>query len=164
MSEDRDGRGGAVRVREHLWIPMPDGVRLAARLWLPATAPHAPVPALFEYIPYRKADMVRVYDRDGQRVRTIGARGRGPGQLRFPSSVAIASRRAGGGEAGELYVADQGNRRVQVFENDDERAGGRGRVRRPLGDRRDGPERPPPDALHPHRRRRAPVGRWPTAR
>jgi len=62
MSEDRDGRGGAVQVREHLWIPMPDGVRLAARLWLPAAAPHAPVPALFEYIPYRKADMVRARD------------------------------------------------------------------------------------------------------
>lgn len=62
MSEDRDGRGGAVQVREHLWIPMPDGVRLAARLWLPAAAQHAPVPALFEYIPYRKGDMVRARD------------------------------------------------------------------------------------------------------
>lgn len=45
---------------EHLWIPMPDGVRLAARCWLPRGA--GPVPALFEYIPYRKADMVRARD------------------------------------------------------------------------------------------------------
>ena len=47
---------------EHLWIPMPDGVRLAARMWLPKTANRAPVPALLEYIPYRKADMVRARD------------------------------------------------------------------------------------------------------
>ena len=51
-----------VTVTEHLWIPMPDGVRLAARLWLPEDAAQAPVPALLEYIPYRKADMVRARD------------------------------------------------------------------------------------------------------
>ncbi|GGH18295.1 hypothetical protein SAMN05444007_10156 [Cribrihabitans marinus] len=47
---------------EHLWIPMPDGIRLAARLWLPDGADRDPVPALLEYIPYRKADMVRARD------------------------------------------------------------------------------------------------------
>ena len=52
----------AVEVIEHLWIPMPDGVRLAARLWLPRSADKTPVPALLEYIPYRKADMVRARD------------------------------------------------------------------------------------------------------
>lgn len=45
---------------DHLWITMPDGTRLAARLWRPDT-PH-PVPAILEYIPYRKADMVRARD------------------------------------------------------------------------------------------------------
>lgn len=45
---------------EHLWIEMPDGVRLAARLWMPDC--DAPVPALLEYIPYRKVDMVRARD------------------------------------------------------------------------------------------------------
>ncbi|MEO1602530.1 MAG: CocE/NonD family hydrolase, partial [Pseudomonadota bacterium] len=45
---------------DHLWIEMPDGVRLAARLWLPEGA--GPVPAILEYIPYRKADMVRPRD------------------------------------------------------------------------------------------------------
>ena len=52
----------AVEVVEHAWIPMPDGVRLAARLWIPREAWDAPVPAIFEYIPYRKADMVRARD------------------------------------------------------------------------------------------------------
>ena len=41
---------------------MPDGTRLAARLWLPASASTDPVPAIFEYIPYRKTDMVRARD------------------------------------------------------------------------------------------------------
>ena len=46
------------RVREigNAWIPMPDGVRLAARIWLPEGAEAAPVPAILEFIPYRKRD------------------------------------------------------------------------------------------------------------
>ncbi|HJL18554.1 MAG TPA: CocE/NonD family hydrolase [Sandaracinaceae bacterium LLY-WYZ-13_1] len=47
---------------EHVEIPMPDGVRLAARMWIPKKAEHTPVPALFEYIPYRKRDMTRERD------------------------------------------------------------------------------------------------------
>src|SRR5262249_17862370 len=39
-----------------VWIPMPDGVKLAARMWLPATADQQPVPALFEMTPYRRRD------------------------------------------------------------------------------------------------------------
>src|SRR3984885_10065093 len=45
-----------VRVIRHEWIPMPDGCRLAARIWLPEGAERAPVPAIFEYEPYRKND------------------------------------------------------------------------------------------------------------
>ncbi|WP_417598338.1 CocE/NonD family hydrolase [Pararhodobacter oceanensis] len=37
-----------------LVIPLPDGTRLSARLWRPASG--APVPAILEYIPYRKRD------------------------------------------------------------------------------------------------------------
>lgn len=44
-----------VRVLRHLWIPMRDGVRLAARVWLPADVSE-PQPAVLEYIPYRKND------------------------------------------------------------------------------------------------------------
>ncbi|MEM8688818.1 MAG: CocE/NonD family hydrolase, partial [Pseudomonadota bacterium] len=47
---------------EHVWIEMPDGARLAARLWLPHGAEREPVPAIFEIIPYRKGDMVRARD------------------------------------------------------------------------------------------------------
>ncbi|MEZ4730139.1 MAG: CocE/NonD family hydrolase [Caldilineaceae bacterium] len=52
------------RVREivHLWIPMADGARLAARIWLPEDAESNPVPALLEYIPYRKNDFTALRD------------------------------------------------------------------------------------------------------
>src|SRR5215831_12665293 len=49
-----------VREIENLWIPMRDGVRLAARAWLPETAEK--VPAILEYIPYRKRDMTALRD------------------------------------------------------------------------------------------------------
>lgn len=55
-----DSRHWDVAVTDHVWIEMPDGVRLAARLWLPVGA--GPVPATLEYIPYRKADLVRARD------------------------------------------------------------------------------------------------------
>jgi putative CocE/NonD family hydrolase len=52
----------AVREIENVWIEMPDGVRLAARIWLPEDAERHPVPAILEYIPYRKRDMTAVRD------------------------------------------------------------------------------------------------------
>ena len=51
-----------VRVIENVFITMRDGVRLAARIWLPADAEQRPVPAVFEYIPYRKRDSTRGRD------------------------------------------------------------------------------------------------------
>jgi len=50
------------RVIEHVWIEMRDGVRLSARLWLPEDAEQNPVPAILEYIPYRKRDGTRGRD------------------------------------------------------------------------------------------------------
>jgi uncharacterized protein len=51
-----------VRVIENDWIPLADGVRLAVRLWLPEDAAQKPVPALLEYLPYRKRDSFRYRD------------------------------------------------------------------------------------------------------
>ena len=45
-----------VREIENVFIPMSDGVKLAARIWLPADAEANPVPAILEYLPYRKSD------------------------------------------------------------------------------------------------------------
>ena len=49
-------------VTENLFIPLSDGVKLAARLWMPADAETKPVPAILEYIPYRKRDGTRARD------------------------------------------------------------------------------------------------------
>jgi uncharacterized protein len=45
-----------VRVIEHTLIPLTDGTTLAARIWLPDDAERRPVPAILEYLPYRKRD------------------------------------------------------------------------------------------------------------
>ena len=45
-----------VREVETLWIPLSDGCRLAARMWLPDDAEERPVPAIIEYLPYRRGD------------------------------------------------------------------------------------------------------------
>ena len=37
-------------------IPLPDGTRLSARVWMPDDATATPVPAILEYLPYRKRD------------------------------------------------------------------------------------------------------------
>lgn len=45
-----------VREIQNVWVPLADGSRLAARIWLPEDADADPVPAILEYIPYRKND------------------------------------------------------------------------------------------------------------
>ena len=42
---------------EDCWIPMSDGVTLAAKLWLPDIAASKRVPTIIEVIPYRKRDI-----------------------------------------------------------------------------------------------------------
>ena len=46
----------ALREIEHTVIPLRDGTKLAARIWLPEDAERNPVPAILEYLPYRKRD------------------------------------------------------------------------------------------------------------
>lgn len=51
-----------IQTIETVFIPMPDGARLAARLWIPEGAERRPVPAILEYIPYRRRDFTRRRD------------------------------------------------------------------------------------------------------
>lgn len=46
----------------HCEIQMKDGCRLAARIWMPENAESKPVPAILEYLPYRKSDMTSERD------------------------------------------------------------------------------------------------------
>ncbi|MCK0713672.1 CocE/NonD family hydrolase [Chromohalobacter sarecensis] len=51
-----------VREIENQWIVLADGTRLAARIWLPEDAESKPMPAILEYLPYRKRDGTAVRD------------------------------------------------------------------------------------------------------
>ncbi len=46
----------SVREIETMWITLADGARLAARVWMPEDAEKNPVPAILEYLPYRRRD------------------------------------------------------------------------------------------------------------
>ncbi len=58
----RDDLPEPAEVLDPVWIPMPDGARLAARIWLPRSAAQRPVPAILEYIPYRRRDGTIIAD------------------------------------------------------------------------------------------------------
>ena len=51
------------------------------------------------------------YDKNGRFVRSVGTRGTEPSQLNTPHSIQVDA-------SGNVYVADRGNRRIQVFSND----------------------------------------------
>jgi predicted acyl esterase len=72
-------------VERRSWIPMEDGVRLAASLFLPEGAERAPVPVVLEALPYRKDDATASYRPEYERlsgehgyaVARVDLRGRG---------------------------------------------------------------------------------------
>ena len=45
-----------VKEIENTFIPLAEGIQLAARIWLPEDAEKDPVPAILEFLPYRKRD------------------------------------------------------------------------------------------------------------
>lgn len=45
------------------WVVLSDGTRLAATIWLPEDAESGPVPAILEYLPYRRRDGTVLRDR-----------------------------------------------------------------------------------------------------
>jgi uncharacterized protein len=51
-----------IAVIDPQWIPLSDGSRLCARVWLPRSANERPVPAILEYLPYRKDDVTALED------------------------------------------------------------------------------------------------------
>jgi DNA-binding beta-propeller fold protein YncE len=54
---------------------------------------------------------VAKYDKNGKWIRTWGSRGTGPGQFNIVHGIAIDSQ-------GTVYVADEGNKRIQIFDGD----------------------------------------------
>jgi len=53
---DPDALPHAVEIEDDVRIPLRDGVTLSARIWRPRGSEEAPVPAVLEFIPYRKRD------------------------------------------------------------------------------------------------------------
>ena len=56
----------SINTIENEWIVLPDGRRLAARIWLPDV--REPAPAILEYLPYRKRDGTAPRDETTHRV------------------------------------------------------------------------------------------------
>jgi hypothetical protein len=59
---------------------------------------------------YTNARIVKL-DKSGKFLKTWGSKGSGPGQFDMPNSLAVDAQ-------GNVYVADLGNKRIQVFDND----------------------------------------------
>jgi hypothetical protein len=62
MIKIRDSFQHPVKKIDNTWIPLSDGCGLAASVWLPQDAEASPVPAILEYLPYRKDDSRAVRD------------------------------------------------------------------------------------------------------
>jgi uncharacterized protein len=62
MTVDGDVGEQLVEVVETAWIELDGRPRLAARLWLPAGAAQVPVPAVLEFLPYRRRDSTAARD------------------------------------------------------------------------------------------------------
>jgi DNA-binding beta-propeller fold protein YncE len=63
------------------------------------------------YVADDLAHQIVVLAPDGSRIRTLGRRGRRPGELAYPDSLAFSAE-------GEILVADTGNNRVQAWARD----------------------------------------------
>lgn len=113
----------AVREVRDTWIPMPDGTRLAARIWLPEDADEAPVPGILELIPYRKNDgtvlrdskMAPWFAGHGYAVVRVDIRGTGNSEGRFVDEY--TQQELDDGVACIAWIAEQGwcTRRVGMM-------------------------------------------------
>ena len=65
----------------------------------------------FDENPPNAIGRVSKYTADGKFIRSFGSYGYGPGQFRGPHALAFDSR-------GRLFVADRGNRRLQIFDQE----------------------------------------------
>jgi putative CocE/NonD family hydrolase len=62
-----------IRIVYHVPITLSDGTVLSAMIWLPENAESNPVPAILEYLPYRKSDMTA--ERDATNMPYVAGRG-----------------------------------------------------------------------------------------
>jgi DNA-binding beta-propeller fold protein YncE len=73
----------------------------------------------FIYVTDSKKNNIKVFDAAYNLVKTIGRAGEGEDELYFPTNAKVVVHSVGGvANVQELFVADNGNRRVQVFDLD----------------------------------------------
>ena len=68
------------------------------------------------YVTDSRSHLVRVFEASYLPVRTIGTPGSADDQLKFPLDATIISRLDNGTAIEEIYIADQGNHRIQVYD------------------------------------------------
>lgn len=102
-----DGAGQGIKVTDLVWIPLADGRRLAARMFLPDDASANPVPCILEYLPYRRHDGTR--SRDDVKHRWFAANGYAAAR------VDIAGTGDSDGLVGDEYVAREQDDAVEVI-------------------------------------------------
>ena len=68
------------------------------------------------YVTDSKSHQVWVFESSYVHIRTIGLPGSGDGQLKFPTDTAIVIRNDGDFPVEEIFISDQGNHRIQVFD------------------------------------------------
>ena len=85
------------------------GNTMSALLYIPANAtPQIPAPGILAVHGYINSRVAK-FDKDGNWVKSWGEPGDQPGQFHTPHSIAADA-------AGNIYVADRGNSRIQVFD------------------------------------------------
>ncbi|WP_425045989.1 CocE/NonD family hydrolase [Primorskyibacter sp. S87] len=100
-----------VKVIENTWIELPDGRRLAARIWMPDE--DGPVPAILEYLPYRKRDGTAprdetthtVFSKAGYACIRVDIAGTGDSEGQFDDEY--SEQELSDGEAVLAWIADQ---------------------------------------------------------
>ena len=103
----RGGGGGGGRRTRRSARP---GHRRATTSIAPPISPGTPQGNMFVSDAYTNARIVKL-DKTGRFIKTWGSKGSEPGQFDMPNSVAVDAQ-------GNVYVADLGNKRIQVFDND----------------------------------------------
>jgi hypothetical protein len=70
------------------------------------------------YVTDSRKNSVLVFDTDYNYLRSIGASGVGDGELNFPVDTEIIARNDGGTTVYDVFVADQSNHRIQIFDTE----------------------------------------------
>jgi hypothetical protein len=102
---DRPLHGGIATLRRELTIGVATG---AEHDMLGAIGDVAVGPTGVIYVWDRSVPAIRMYDPNGKYVKTIGAKGSGPGEYRSGAAIAIARN-------GNLLMWDPGNARINVY-------------------------------------------------